>query len=900
MTSPTYETYIGLGNVWTPVALKIGGTVDPGPPPPPASNNIFTPLRIDGGGYITGVSTGQEVYCRADVGGIYWWDNINAKWVQRLTGTGVSSGIRVGYDVESLTQAANGSTVYAGVGAGPGGKIYRSTDKGLNWSATAATFDINGNATLRYGTERLAVHPTNANTVLAGLRGTQGLRLSTDGGVTFPLVATAPPASVPPTPLNLGVTCVAFDPTDPTQYYAAVQGVGLCLWNGVAWSTVHSFTYGYCAALSVSPTGTVWASFIAEVSPWSGQIIRRTKAGVLTVIDAGPNTQWRNWYGIAIDPTNEARVVIMASDLNATGGNQQIQRTTNGTAAIPIWNDMSPITIDDGVVGTGWINDFPDQYTGNCKFTSDGSALWVTTGWGMFRCTDLADTQATIVFTSKGIEERVAQMAVKPAGQPLITIGWDLNIFRHPVGSLAQRPHPYKQFGSGWGLGMSPNVNSFIACVTDPHPGASLNTAAKQSGYSIDSGATWTRFASLVNGTHPSELAFGHIAVSATNVDNIVWAPGNSPVNKIYYSTNRGASWTAVTTLSEYFVGGQNFLKRDILVAHPTIEGTFYAMVYRNSDGKDSLLRSTDGGATWTLVTTTGLETFNFRFNSKLKATATHLYAMPGHSDSLDKPFFRCSLSDVTTWTRINSLRNAHDIGIGAPLNNQVNQTLYSWGRPTVAAQDGLYASADFGATWTFINQYVNGLYDFVSYINGDVEAPGKFWVGTAGNGFTEVNVGAAFVINNAAAPPATTTTVFNFEDVTLQGWAALNSQTFALTTVNPIEGTQTARGVATVAGNQAARRIGITIPSGATSCTINLKYRQNVVRDVQVFADAVPGYTFLDGGYNTAAPANVVNTHTGTLAIPAGATSIDLIVRQNAAAINDVLEFDNVILTWS
>ncbi|HLA64690.1 MAG TPA: FlgD immunoglobulin-like domain containing protein, partial [Rhodothermales bacterium] len=113
---------------------------------------------------------------------------------------------------------------------------------------------------------------------------------------------------------------------------------------------------------------------------------------------------------------------------------------------------------------------------------------------------------------------------------------------------------------------------------------------------SRDAGATWT--------TSLSVLLATDVTVNPANPNEVVAACGNqlSTGFGIYRTVDGGANWTRITTgVPSSYVG------KVVFDRHPTQPATLFASVGNGIEGTTStwLLRSTNGGATWTTVTTT-------------------------------------------------------------------------------------------------------------------------------------------------------------------------------------------------------------------------------------------------------------------------------------------------------
>ena len=243
----------------------------------------------------------------------------------------------------------------------------------------------------------------------------------------------------------------------------------------------------------------------------------------------------------------------------------------------------------------------------------------------------------------------------------------------------------------------------------------------------------------------------------------MVWAPSTSAA-KAYYTKDRGATWLAsrlIGVTAGDFLHPRHYLKREGLAADPLVAGTFYAIGGNDVSGDSMLWKTTDGGATFEKVVAQGQGMgrpgyWDFRFNSHLVAMpgrSGHLFALAGKTDDADHPYWH-STDGGRTWVQREDLRNAHSLGIGAPMTPGGNPTLFTYGK--IGTVHGLYRSSDFGGTWTYLTDYVRGWHQSITAIVGDPEVPGKVYVGFVGGGFS---VGKATTSSAPTTPaPAPTT----------------------------------------------------------------------------------------------------------------------------------------------
>lgn len=159
-------------------------------------------------------------------------------------------------------------------------------------------------------------------------------------------------------------------------------------------------------------------------------------------------------------------------------------------------------------------------------------------GGGIFSTTEAFTTaQPHWTFDISGLEEMVdLTMAAPPPGAPYVLLSGhgDTGLFVHT--SISTSPKRRSSLGNGNGNGtgidMAWNNPTFVVGVG--------TFSSSKGAYSIDAGVTWMSFPSVP----PVASSTGDESKVAVTADgaSIVWAiKGEVP----YYSTDRGASWTA-------------------------------------------------------------------------------------------------------------------------------------------------------------------------------------------------------------------------------------------------------------------------------------------------------------------------------------------------------------------
>lgn len=243
--------------------------------------------------------------------------------------------------------------------------------------------------------------------------------------------------------------------------------------------------------------------------------------------------------------------------------------------------------------------------------------------------------------------------------------------------------------------------------------------------------------------TNPYRFAFGNIAVAADSSSNIVWLPAWDGGPAV--TTDRGATWSFPTLpapAANETAGwrGNFYLNRKILAADRVRKATFYMVntgfnttTYAPS-ANAGVWRSGDGGAHWSQVFHGALTDWSI-FNAQLKTVpgkAGHLFFTPGRLDGDPViPLVR-SVDGGATWTKINTICCVHAVGFGKPQVAGGYPTLFAAGK--VGGQYGIWRSTDEGANWVGMG-FPNKSLDAVTAVEGDKGVFGRVYVGFAGSG---------------------------------------------------------------------------------------------------------------------------------------------------------------------
>src|SRR5581483_11834920 len=318
----------------------------------------------------------------------------------------------------------NSSTIFVGTGepnfSGDsyyGAGVFKTTNGGTSWTQIQGptTFGVDGNnntvqvfAFMNVVIPRIVVDPTNSSTVYvvtnanshtsgaAGGSGSQpigqrGIWKSTDGGTNW---TNLDPAGT--NGANSG-TDFLLDPLKPARLYAAIQGVGVFLFDGSkpspTWQELtasplpfvipgngSTFTRIILAAgppISPSTESTIYAVVAKNDSSSILGIFRSTDVGVTwtqtTTTPASGQTNYN--LAIAIDPTN-SDAISYATDANNSNNGGSVLRSTDGGQT------FSDISTGDGSTGGLHADSHvlvipPTNH--NILFTGNDGGIWRTT-----------------------------------------------------------------------------------------------------------------------------------------------------------------------------------------------------------------------------------------------------------------------------------------------------------------------------------------------------------------------------------------------------------------------------------------------------------------------------------------------------------------------------------------
>ncbi|HJQ23225.1 MAG TPA: xyloglucanase [Blastocatellia bacterium] len=734
-------------------------------------------------------------YARTDIGGLYRWNQAAGRWVPLMDwinwdNWGYSGVWSVALDPN------NANTVYAAVGMYTNGwdpnngAVLKSTDQGNTWTVNPLPFKGAGNMAGRGCGERLAVDPNNSNILYLAATGDQattyGLWKSTSGGTSWSQVtsftAVGDWVEVPGDYYNYnntyqGLWWVLFDKRFVTSGVTQNIYVGVATKNGptvyrstnggTSWAALAGQPLADCgnnllmpkkAALDTA-NGFLYIAYGLKAGPYDdgkGAVWKyNTATGAWTNIDPvaddcntpGNGNPYYGYNGLAIDPQSPS--TVMVTGYSSWWPDTFIYRSTNGgTSWSNIWHwTHYPNYVrecNQDISAAQWLD---DQGTSGSRPPVVNPKLgWMTealaidpfnrnrflygTGAIMFGVDDAlqwddgnVNTKFTVKVYSIGIEETsVSRLLSPPSGTPHLLSGmYDIGGARHD--NLDVAPNTYGTVFCGAHDIDFAESNPSIVFRVGKYASVASGDNPPHSAYSTNQGSTWATAGNLANMTGLG--GGGYCCVNASGT-TFIWSPEDDPTTDsdpttnvplpVSYTTSKGKTWTACAGVPSHAVVRADRVNANKIYAFKN--GTFY--------------RSTNGGASFTATTATGLPT----------TEAADFHAVPGREGDIwlaggatgSAYGLWHSTDSGSTFTKLSNVSLADVVGFGMAATGQTYPTIYMQG--TVSTIRGYYRSTDAGATWVRINDDAHQWYaSGTKSITGDPRIYGRVYISTNGRG---------------------------------------------------------------------------------------------------------------------------------------------------------------------
>lgn len=687
---------------------------------------------MKGDGFIDGIvyspAAPNVVYIHTDMGGAYRLDTSTNRWVPLNDWSQWNDWAPQNLGVETMAvDPTDPNRVYMSAGTyfSPAA-ILRSTDQGRTWQRTDVSgIHPNGNGNGRNGGERMVVDPNLPGTLYYGTR-RDGLWTSTNSGATWSRINSFPvTGDASGTAQDVGLEWVLVDKSSASAGNASqtiyvgvsttaaskiyVSNDGGATWNTMAGQPTTSAWFPIRAALA--PDGnSLYLTYSNNVGPNGA-----TAGNLYKVTSPRTSPSWTTmttptlaggggWSGVVLDPQNPSTIVI--STLDWWAGPDDIFRSTNGGAS---WTQLH-INNNRNDSSAAYASSLTPHWLGDVQINPFNSAeAIVTTGYGLYRTTNLTGGTPSWSFFNDGFE----QSAVLEINSPntgsvhLVDAIGDRDGFRHDnldqspsIGRLGQ--------ANGIAVGTSDDIDS---ALVDANYMVRLVRTSPWVQYSTDNGQHWSWMSST--GTSGSTSGGGNLAISADGT-KVVYEPGGT--GRVRFSTRSGSTWSSWTStgITNQPANGAKIIA-DLGVGATT---TFYAYV------GTTVSRTTDGGLTWTVMTSAAPSGFNWI--RAVTGQAGHLVAQINNAG-----LYR-STDGGATWAQINTVSIANQVGVGAGPTAGAYPSIYIGG--TVGGVPGFFRSDDQGATWTMISDLAHQ-YGYVTVIQGDPRVYGRLYVGANGRG---------------------------------------------------------------------------------------------------------------------------------------------------------------------
>ncbi len=733
-----------------------------------SGNQTFSPININGGGYVTGVDVANDgtKVVRVDVNNCYLMVAGGTTWVPLITAASMP---------QSFWGFSNGDSggTYAG-SSGPlygpyeiriapsnsqrlymlwQGLMFTSGNQGATWikmsnfPSISWSGDSNGNSS-RINQRKMAIDPINPDVVLIGTP-SNGVYACYNG--TSGATATFTPLSGITTPTSRnGIAGISFDassgtittgPASPaaqtTTMYAGSSG------NGVYTSTNGGATW--VAAGSGSPTSVV--DGVAN----NGRYFAAYSGGIELFVSGA----WSNIYSaysacaVDVNPSDSTWLIMMVNfGVFEQGVVIGTTFTSSGTNS-GYWYEGPNPTVPPS--DTGWLantrpgypsfTNEPNWSSGGLRFDPSHTArACLTWGYG-FSFYDIPSKTLTgttpMAWTTNtaGIQNMVTTDFVSQAGYNLLIgveyqgVFYLTSLTTPPSTSTAQLGDRSTNCAT-WCMDASQTVPGLVCVLSSGYYLGPIN----YSGFSTNGGATWTQFP-----TQPFSSDGGQITCGNSALVFVAVLAGASKTPVI--TRDGGNTWSALSgaPAAQYVIGGNppsnnphlftNDANGDIYFIAPG--HGLYKVSASSSYASAVLVNSQDvidSAATW------------LGANRAAPGQAGVLFCTPGFLTSgpyPDSSLFYKTTNGGTSWTSVPNVKTVWRFGFGQPYPGYTTPTTWFVG----FANDGsgyiygLWRSRDLCVSdLTWIIDWPAGHVDTLAAVSGDMNNYQNVYLGYNGS----------------------------------------------------------------------------------------------------------------------------------------------------------------------
>lgn len=675
------------------------------------SNAQWKTVRVGGGGAVTSIQAHPKVqnlyFITTDVGTSYRWNSTTQAWEGLFYNFpasywGKNAAGNVAFDPSDVT----GNVLYATIGGAlTTGTILKSTDRGTTWTDCQLPLAVKPNNDQEYG-QRLAVDPNNSNVIYVTTRqdtmvtAINGTFKSIDAGNTWVKINNLCGAF-----LFFDVSGGAASSVTKNLFIGCKDGIYGSIDGGNNFSLMAGSPINVSRG-TIHKDGTLYVTHNTGVSKWNG--------AAWSVVTPPLATHYK---AIDVNSNNSAQIVVGESSW--THHCSQFVSNNGGST----WTKINPIKDNSEVP---WFSTTISQGLADfCWDPFDQNMVWFTDYFNPHQTSNIwAGSDVSWKARSAGEEETCAtgNLLCPPSGVNLVLSNVaDIGGFDHK--SLTESPtigmmtfFPWSSLGGEagnmTGVAIEEANPNFIARV-----GRHGWSGSGFAGYSTNGGSSYMYW------TCPSDAAGGRIAVSATS-ETMVWVTQSGPC---YRSSDRGTTWTKITSLpTDVIGGGANVFTSGAVfpIAADKVNGNkFY--VYKA--GK--MYVSTDGGNTFTAG---GSLPYPWYTNPQAIETT------PGKEGdiwaAMNNGGLYHSTNSGASFSQIANVQLANSVSLGRASSATPNlPAVYVYGTVNNIT-DGLFRSNDNGVTWQIISAPIltgGSVYGMAA----DRQVYGRVFLGTSGNG---------------------------------------------------------------------------------------------------------------------------------------------------------------------
>ena len=441
-----------------------------------------------------------------------------------------------------IAVSQDGTTLYLS----DDGRMFYSPDRGQTWQERTA---VSTDATTTM--LKLVIDPTDPKTLYAAAiiasTGNEGIFATHDGAVTWQQQTSGTESASLTGDL-------AINPANPAQIWSAqYDGIWVSADRGVHWSKVFSATM---TAIAIDPANPA----ILYAGTVTGKVYRSANAGVNWVDVSGNILAGQNLH-LAVNPALSTQ--LLAGGFAGVSGS-----STSGTTWVSQQAGFNATSVTGFSTDPGADRIYVNVRSNGVFYTAAGAAMTLP-----------VNNEALLNLSSN----------------PTIDV---TSILAQP-GRLFASLNNGLTFSADGGTTWAPEVEVLpptgseqVFLMTNA-PGAPQNILAASSGpifKSLDGGGTWSQVVTGVPAnSNASNLLFAASNPSIAYGTFIGAASGPTSYLGVYRSTDSGNSWAPVNA---------NLSSSPILLlaVDPTNANTVYGL------GSTSLLKSTDGGVTWSIL----------------------------------------------------------------------------------------------------------------------------------------------------------------------------------------------------------------------------------------------------------------------------------------------------------